>query len=381
MVKSPPVDARATPRVALVHDWLTGMRGGEKALEVLCGLYPDAQLFTLVHVPGRVSSTIERLRPRTSFVQRLPFSRRLYRHYLPLFPAAIELFDLDAYDLVISLSHCAAKSVVVPGQTRHLCYCFTPMRYAWDQFDAYFGAQRMGQLASTAMRLAMAWMARWDRTTARRADRYLAISQHVARRIRRYYNRRAAVVYPPVDTEFYHPDATEPGSYFLIVSALVPYKRLDLAIQACRTVGAPLKIVGQGPEQPRLARLADSTVEFLGARPNEEIRELYRGSAAILLPGEEDFGIVPVEAQACGRPVVALARGGALETVTDGINGVLVEDSSPGAFAEGLDRARRTQFDGHVIRAQALRFSRERFAEAMQREIAATLTAVTEARA
>ena len=187
-------------RVALVHDWLTGMRGGEKALEVLCERYPTADLFTLVHVPGAVSPAIERLRPRTSFVQRLPFSGRLYRHYLPLFPVAIETFDLDGYDLVVSLSHCAAKSVVVPGGARHLCYCFTPMRYAWDQFDAYFGRERIGRLPSGALRLAMAWLARWDRATAGRASRYLAISQHVARRIGRYYNRRAAVVYPPVAT-------------------------------------------------------------------------------------------------------------------------------------------------------------------------------------
>lgn len=377
MVKSPPGDA---PRVALVHDWLTGMRGGEKALEGLCALHPQADLFTLVHVPGAVSPPIERLRPRTSFIQRLPFSQRLYRHYLPLFPLAIEQFDFDGYDLVVSLSHCAAKSVVVPGRTRHLCYCFTPMRYAWDQFDAYFGPARLGPAASAAMRIVMAWMARWDRATAGRAHRYLAISQHVARRIRRYYNRWAAVVYPPVDTEFYCPDGTQPGSYFLIVSALVPYKRIDLAIHACRAVGAPLKIVGQGPEHARLERLADSTVEFLGARSNDEIRELYRGATAVLMPGEEDFGIVPVEAQACGRPVVALARGGALETVDEGVNGVLVEDSSREAFADALDRARQTRFDPRVIRQLALGFSRERFADAMRTEIVAILNGALEGR-
>lgn len=356
-------------KVALVHDWLTGMRGGEKALEVLCELYPDAELFSLIYAPGSVSPAIARLRPRTSFIQRLPMARRVYRHYLPLFPTAVELFDLDRFDLVISTSHCAAKSVVKPGRTRHLCYCFTPMRYGWDQFGAYFGPERVGPLASRLLRPTIAWLARWDAATAGRVDRYLAISQHVARRIGRYYNRSAHVVYPPVDTEFYHPDGAEPGAYFLIVSALVPYKRIDLAIQACRARGERLKIVGQGPELERLSRVAGSAVEFLGSRTDEEIRQLYRRAHAVILPGEEDFGIAPLEAQACGRPVVALGRGGALETVVDGVTGVLVPGATVESLAEGLDRVRRLPFDSTVIRRHAEQFSRNRFAREMAREI------------
>jgi glycosyltransferase involved in cell wall biosynthesis len=345
-----------------VHDWLTGMRGGEKVLEVLAELYPDAHLFTLVHRRGSVSPTIERLRTRTSFVQRLPFVDRYYRHCLPLFPAAVEAFDLDGYDLVVSSSHCAAKSVIRAGRARHLCYCLTPMRYAWDQYPAYFGPDRVGWLPSRLLRPTLAWLARWDRDTAWRADRYVAISRYVAGRIHRYYNRPAEVIYPPVDTAFYHPDGRARGEGAVIVSALVPYKRLDLAIEACRAVRLRLRIVGQGPELGRLQELGGPGVEFLGTRTNEEIRELYRNARVAILPGEEDFGIVPLEAQACGRPVVALARGGALETVVDGVTGVLVQDESAEALADGLRAAMRRSFDPLALRQHALAFSRDRFA-------------------
>lgn len=360
-------------RLAIIHDWLTGMRGGEKCLEVLCALAPDADLFTLVHVPGSVSPTIERRRITTSFVQHLPSVDRYYRHYLPLFPFAIEQFDLDGYDLVVSFSHCVAKSVIRPGRARHLCYCFTPMRYAWDQFDAYFGPGRVGRLPSAMLRPVMARLARWDRDTSMRVDRYLAISQHVARRIARYYNRPSTIVYPPVDTTFYHPDGTLPGSHALIVSALVPYKRIDLAIEACRLAGMPLRIVGGGPERARLEAQAGAHVTFLGRLPDEAVRDEYRRAGMVLLPGEEDFGIVPVEAQACGRPVVALGRGGAMETVVDGETGILVEDDTPAAFADGLRRAERTAFDVARIQAHAAAFARERHAEALTTAMRETL--------
>jgi glycosyltransferase involved in cell wall biosynthesis len=366
-------------RVALVHDWLTGMRGGEKPLELLATKYPDARLFTLVHVPGRVSPPIERLSPQTSLIQRLPWSSRLYREYLPLFPMAIEWLDLDGYDLVISTSHCAAKAVIAPG-ARHLCYCFTPMRYAWDQFDAYFGPERLGSVASRAASAAMRRLARWDRDTAGRVNRYVAISRHVASRIRRYYNRDAAVVYPPVDIDFFQPRGGAPDLYALIVSALVPYKRIDLAIGAARVAGVHLKIAGDGPDRERLTALAGNAVEWLGAQSNEELRELYQRAAAVLLPGQEDFGLVPVEAQACGRPVVALARGGALETVVPDVTGVLVTDPAAEAFADGIRRCLSAPFDPAVIRRHAEQFSRERFSDEIEARIAETLAAPREAR-
>jgi glycosyltransferase involved in cell wall biosynthesis len=350
-------------KLAIVHDWLTGMRGGEKALDVVCERFPDAEIFTLVHIRGSVSPNIERRRIHTSFVQRLPRIKDFYRHYLPLFPTAIEQFSFDGFDRIISLSHCCAKSVVHPARVPHLCYCLTPMRYAWDQFDAYFGAERIGRLPSAAMRPVMARLARWDRDTSGRADRYVAISHYVAGRIRRYYNREATVVYPPVDTDFFHPDATTPERFALIVSALVPYKRIDVAIAACARAGVPLTIVGDGPERAALERNAPPTTRFLGRVSDEDIRALYRRAAVALLPGEEDFGIVPLEAQACGRPVVALSRGGALETVKPGETGLLVDELSAEAFADAVADAVDRRFDAGTIRRHAEQFSRSRFGD------------------
>ena len=371
-------------KVALVHDWLTGMRGGEKVLEVLCERYPDAELFTLLHVRGSVSPAIERLTIHTSALQRLPGIRHYYRECLPLFPKLIEQFDLARFDLVLSTSHCVAKSARAAPNAVHICYCLTPMRYAWDQFDAYFGPDRLGRPASAAMRVLMNRLARWDQKTAVRANRYVAISHYVAGRIRRYYNREATVVYPPVDTDFFHPDSAVPGRYALVVSALVPYKRLDLAIDACRIAGVPLKIVGEGPDRGRLERRARDNkheVEFLGRRSNDEVRELYRRAAVVMLPGEEDFGIVPLEAQACGRPVVAYARGGALETVVAEETGLLVEEAAPAAFADALRRAIDRPFDSTAIRRHAERFGRARFAaemDAIVRETLGTLSTGSE---
>ena len=355
-------------RVALAHDWLTGMRGGEKVLDAICELYPNAALYSLVHARGSVSTRIEQRRLRTSFAQWLPGATRFYRQFLPLFPTAVELFDLDDYDLVISTSHCAVKSVVRPGRAVHVSYCHSPMRYAWDQFDAYFGPAQVGRARHSILKPVMAAMARWDRDTAGRVDRYVANSHYVAGRIRRYYNRRASVVYPPVDTEFYRPadDHRQPRSGFLVVSALVPYKRLDMAIEACARLRAPLSIVGTGPELARLRSSAGPDVTFLGWRSDDEIRELYRTSWATLQPGTEDFGMAPVEAQACGCPIVAFGEGGAAETVVPGETGILIDTATPEAFANGLDEARTKSFDPERLRQHALGFSKQRFLDGFQ---------------
>ena len=365
-------------RVALVHDWLTGMRGGEKVLEVLCELYPDADIFTLFHRPGSVSPTIERHHIHTSWLQHLPFASRHYRRYLPLFPSAVERFDLSPYDLVISSSHCVAKSVRRASGARHLCYCHSPMRYAWDQFEAYFGAERVGALASRFVyRPILSRLAAWDTRTATRADRFVANSRHVAARIARYYNRNADVVYPPVDTAFYSPAAIAPESHFLIVSALVPYKRIDLAIEACRRAGARLRIVGDGPDRARLERVAGDDVTLLGSLADDAIRDEYRRALAFILPGEEDFGIAPVEAQACGRPVIALKRGGALETVVDSETGVLFEELTTESLGKALARAAALRFDTGHIREHAEQFSRDRHVARMRDTIDETLKAPT----
>ena len=367
-------------RVALIHDWLTGLRGGEKVLDVLCDVFPGADLFTLVHVPGSTSPAIDRRRIVRSLVHWLPASATRWRQYLPLFPFAIEQFDLDGYDLVVSTSHCAVKSVIVPGRARHLCYCLTPMRYAWDQFDAYFGPSRVGPRRSALLRPILAGLARWDRDPAHRVHRYLAISQHVARRVALYYNRQSTIVYPPVDTEFYTPDPAPVRPRFLIVSALVPYKRVDLAMIAARQAGVALTVVGEGPERPHLEQLAGAGIELVGRKTDEEVRELYRTSVATVLPGEEDFGIVPVEAQACGRPVVALGRGGALDTVLPGVTGLLVPDLSVEALAASLRDAAARSWDTHVIRQHAERFSRATFTRGIERAVDELMAAPPDAR-
>jgi glycosyltransferase involved in cell wall biosynthesis len=366
---APEPHARAG-RTVLVHDWLTGMRGGERVLESLCRLLPDADVLTLVHRRGSVSPQIERHRIRQSAVARLPGAARRYREYLPAFPAAIEWFDLDDVDLVVSTSHCAAKAVVGPGRAPHLCYCHSPMRYGWDQFDAYFGPDRLGGARSALARHVMAGLARWDRATATRVDRFVANSRYVAGRIRRYYNRTASVLYPPVDTEFFTPGVPSADGYFLIVSALVPYKRIDRAVVAANELGAPLTIVGSGPDEARLRALAGDSVRFAGTVDAEALRDTYRGAAALLLPGEEDFGIAPVEAMACGRPVIALGRGGATETVVPGVTGTLVDDGSAGALADAMRDVGTRAFDEAAIRSHAEQFGRDRFEAAMSTLIA-----------
>jgi glycosyltransferase involved in cell wall biosynthesis len=362
-------------RVVLVHDWLTGQRGGERVLDALCELFPEAELLTLVHLRGSVSPRIEQRRIRRSWVQFLPRAATRYREYLLLFPTAIEQFDLDEADLVVSTSHCAAKSVVKTGRAVHVCYCHSPMRYAWDQFGEYFGAPRVGRAANAVLRHAMAHMARWDATTAHRVDRFVANSSYVAGRIRRYYNRDADVLHPPVDTTFFTPGPIGPDAGVLAVSALVPYKRLDLAIGAAARVGRPLTIIGTGPDEARLRAMAGPTVTFRGRITDEELRDAYRRASAVLLPGEEDFGLVPVEAMACGRPVVALARGGACETVVDGVTGALVDASTSEAFADGLDRVLSTPPDQTALRQRALEFSPEHFEAAFRALIGAALSA------
>jgi glycosyltransferase involved in cell wall biosynthesis len=361
-------------KVALVHDWLTGMRGGERVLEALCLLFPQADLYTLVHHRGSVSATIESRRITTSFVQRLPGATTQYRSYLPLFPVAIEQFDLDGYDLVISSSHCAAKSAVVPGRAWHICYCHSPMRYAWDQFDEYFGPARVGRTASRWLyRPLLARLARWDAATAGRVNRFVANSAFVAGRIRRYYDRESVVVYPPIDTDFFLPSESGPGDHLLVVSALVPYKRVDRAIDACALAGVPLRIVGDGPDRARLEHRSGPAVTFLGRLSDDRVRDEYQQARATILAGEEDFGMVPVEAQACGRPVIALARGGALETVRDGDTGLLFEEPSAESLAAAITRLDSCTFSAARLRAHAETFSRQRHLDHLKAVVDSTV--------
>ena len=358
-------------KIAIVHDWLTGMRGGEKVLEILCELYPDATLFTLVHEKGKLSPAIERMDIRTSFLQRMPYGTTRYRYYLPLFPRAIENFDLRGYDLIISSSHAAAKGVWNPDRVPHVCYCHTPMRYVWDQYEQYFGAGGASIPVRAAMKMFRGYLQRWDVRTAQCIDRFIANSRFVQERIKRIYGKDSVVVYPPVDVKrFAASAARHPGlvsgsveDYYLIVSALVPYKRIDLAVTAFNRLKKPLRIIGLGAEVNRLRSMAESNITFYGWQSDEEIAKAYAGCKALVFPGEEDFGIVPVEAMACGKPVIGFGKGGLCETVIDGTTGVLFPEQTAESLVQAVEKFEGMTFDAEAIRQNAMRFDKEIFRE------------------
>jgi glycosyltransferase involved in cell wall biosynthesis len=363
------MDAPA-PRAALVHDWLTGMRGGEKCLEVLCRRWPDAALFTLLYRPGTVSDAIARLRPRTSFLQHFPGVHRYYRYLLPLMPAAVRALRLPPCEVVVSFSHCVAKGARAPRGVPHVCYCFTPMRYAWHMRDAYFGAGRVGGLKARLLARVLARLREWDRETAAGVTHFVAISETVRRRIAECYGRDSAVIYPPVDTDYYCPAPEPREDYYLALSAFAPYKRIDLAVDACNRLKRPLLVIGSGQDEARLRARSGPTVRFLGWQPDSVIRDYLRRCRALLFPGEEDFGIVPVEAMACGAPVIAFAAGGATETVVAPESrreptGLFFAEQTAECLADTLAAFERqaADFNPAAARRRALRFNAPRFAE------------------
>ena len=317
------------PRIALVHDWLTGMRGGEKVLLELCRLFPQAKLYTLLWNRGSVVPEIERRVGGVSFLQRLPGIERSYRNFLPLFPAAIRSLAVGPVDFVISTSHAVAKSVRVPAGAAHVSYVHTPMRYVWGDNTEYFrfGEGRVWKRAALgAVRPYLRW---FDRRTATGVDHFVANSHTVQQRIRRAYGRESEVIHPPIDTDYFHPADTPPSDSYLIVSSLEPYKRIDLALEAFRGGARRLLIAGQGTLEPQLRRLAPNNVEFLGRVSDERLRELYQSCRALVFPAVEDFGMTPVEAHACGKPVVCFGRGGATESVIDGQTGLYFDQHTP----------------------------------------------------
>ncbi len=351
-------------KVAFSHDWLNGMRGGEKCLEALCELYPDSSVYTLFHERGKVNGAIAAKRIFTSPIQSLPDVFRSYRYYLPFFPKAVEAFDLKGYDLVLSTSHCVAKGIRKNKEALHVCYCFTPMRYAWGLFEEYFG--RRHPFVKRIIQTILKSIRRWDSESSSRVDHFVAISQHVKDRIAAHYHREAEVIYPPADTDFYTPD-TRVGAedLYVVVSALVPYKKIELAVEAFNRLGKRLVVIGTGPEENFLRSIAKSNIEFLGWQDDAVLRDTYRRARALVFPGEEDFGIVPVEVQACGRFVIAYGKGGALETVKDGVTGVFFNEPTAESLIEAVRRFEALSLDPQDARKNALRFSRSRFKQEM----------------
>jgi glycosyltransferase involved in cell wall biosynthesis len=364
-------------RVVLVHDWLTGMRGGERVLERWCRMFPDAPLVTLLWNRGSVSPTIESRPIETSLVQHLPGAARHYRWFLPLFPAAIESLRLPAADLVRSSSHCVAKSAIAPAGALHVSYIHTPMRYVWDLEDQYFPPGAFPWPVSGAVRSTCASLRRWDARTADRPHRLIANSAHVADRIRRHWGRAATVIHPPVALERFTV-GTRREDWYLLAGAYAPYKRLDLALEACARLGRRVVVAGSGTRRPELERRGGPGAEFVGRVSDEEMASLYGRARALLFPGEEDFGIVPLEAMASGCPVVARGRGGALETVGRGADpaslglvraggsalvpgGVLFGDASVDAMVDALRLLEGAELAPHRLRAHVAPFAEDRF--------------------
>jgi glycosyltransferase involved in cell wall biosynthesis len=372
------MDALANLRVTLIHDWLTGMRGGEKVLEVFCRQWPDANLFTLLHKPGSVCAGIERLNIRTSFLQWLPAVHRYYRYTLPLMPWAVN-WRLPECDLVVSSSHCVSKGVNVPAGVPHVCYCYTPMRYAWNLRSQYFAGSKWSLMGWARDRI-LDRLRDWDLRTAAGVTHFVAISRAVQERIFDCYGRSSVVIYPPVNTDYYcpapFPEQKQREDYYLLFSAFAPYKRLDLAVEACNLLKRRLVVIGSGQDEKKLRSLAGPTITFLGYQPDEAVRDHLRRCRALIFPGEEDFGIVPVEAQACGCPVIALARGGAMETVAplegdwqgpgsvEGPTGVWFAEQTAECLAQAIETMEQAhgEFDPGVLRRHALRFDGGRFA-------------------
>jgi len=357
-------------RVAVVQFWLSGYGGSERVLEAIGEIFPQADYYALVVADGGIPVSLRGRNWTTSFVDRLPGAKRWYRQFLPLYPFALEQFDLRGYDLVISSESGPAKGVITSPRACHICYCLSPMRYVWDMYHEY--RKRMNPLARAAFSLTAHYARLWDVTTAARVDYFGAISDYVAARVRKYYRRESTVIHPPVDVSAGYLSQETDGCY-LVVSRLVPYKRVDLAIEACNRLGRRLRVVGTGPEEKRLRRLAGPTIEFAGKLEEQRLRECYARSRALLFPAEEDFGIVPVEAQAFGCPVIAYGRGGALETVIgleEGgdpgmATGIFFDEQTAESLAGAIGRFEEMEreFRPEFIRASTQRFSLERFKE------------------
>ncbi|TSC64276.1 MAG: group 1 glycosyl transferase [Parcubacteria group bacterium Gr01-1014_106] len=347
-------------RVAIIHDYLTQFGGAERVLKILMELFPAAPVYTLVHDPRVTEGVLDARRIRTSFLQRVPLARSRHRLFPLFMPLAVEQFDLSAYDLVLSASHSFGKGVITKPETLHVSYCFTPLRYAWDDSHRYVREFGVPAVLRALVPAALTYVRVWDVHAADRVDQFLAISEFVAQRIAKYYGRTSTVIPPPVDTTRFLPGGPV-SDRFLVVSRLLPYKRIDLAIEACNRLRLPLDIVGTGPEEERLRALAGPTIRFHGFLPDAVVARMYASCRAFLFPQEEDFGITVLEAAAAGRPVVAFRGGGALETVVENVSGVFVDAQTGESLAAGIETMLRQPWDPAAIRRHALRFDVSEF--------------------
>jgi glycosyltransferase involved in cell wall biosynthesis len=355
-------------KVAIIHYWLVGMRGGEKVVEALCEMYPQADIFTHVYVPEMVSDRIRQHRIIPTFINSLPRAARMYKAYLPLMPLALEQLDLRGYDLIISSESGPAKGIIAPSDAIHVCYCHTPMRYIWNMYHDY--RQSAGLVARNMMPLLTHYLRMWDVTSAARVDSFVANSATVAGRIHRYYGAPSVVIHPPVDTDAFSLAApSELGDYFLMVGELVSYKRPDLAVRAFNDMKLKLVVIGGGEMLDEIRRLAGPTVKVLGSQPFDVLKQHYSRCRALIFPGEEDFGMVPVEAMASGRPVVAYGRGGAIETVAKGLSGVFFEKQTVEDISAAVRSLGDIEIDPEKIAAHARRFGRDQFFQKMRAHI------------
>ena len=350
-------------RIALIHDWLIGMRGGEKVLEVLCELYPDATIFTMLYEPTAISETIRNMNVVSKpSLRDYPLGLKKHRYYFLFYPFLVEKFNVRGYDLVISTSHCAAKGVIPDPNAVHICYCFTPARYIWDKYFDYFPNSRHFTIFKYTAPFVATYFRAWDQLNNARVNQFISISRYIGQQILKYYRRDSIVIHPPVDTDlFYIEKETPVEDFYLIVSAMVPYKRLDLAIKAFNQSKKRLIIVGIGPEYNRLRRMAKSNIEFTGWIDNTTLRNYYNRCKGLIFPGEEDFGIVPLEAMACGKPVIGFARGGLTETLKEGVNGIFFSTQTPESILEAVEKYERLSFNPDQIRESILPYSRNRF--------------------
>ena len=361
-------------KVAIIHYWLVGMRGGEKVIEALCEMYPQADIFTHVYAPEMVSDKIKQHRIIPTFINALPRATRMYKSYLPLMPLALEQIDLRGYDLVISSESGPAKGVIPSSDALHICYCHTPMRYIWNMYHDYRNGA--GRLTRMMMPPLSHYLRMWDVTSAARVDSFVANSATVARRIRRYYRAESVVIHPPVDTDaFSVAPPAEVGDYYLMVGELVSYKRADLAVRAFNEMKLKLVVIGGGEMLDDIRRIAGPTVTVMGAQRFDVLRHHYARCRALVFPGEEDFGMVPVEAMASGRPVIAFDRGGATETVSEGISGVFFAEQTVEAIIGAVKKLDEISLDPHRISQHAHRFGREQFLEKMRAHIDGLLAA------